>query len=139
MTPQNEYLEMTVLTAPPHRLHLIVVEAAVRHARIASAALELKEFETMSDSLGRSREMVAELLAGLTDEHQPELIRDLRGLFVFVYRQLMEAEFTRDMSQIDAAISVLDKHQKTWNELINSLGDVALETEDQPRSLNLVT
>ncbi|WP_459555210.1 flagellar export chaperone FliS [Lacunimicrobium album] len=138
MNPQNEYLEMSVLTAPPHRLHLIVVEAALRFARFAQAALEMGDYESLGDALSRSREMVSELLAGLKDDQQPDMIKDLRGLFVFVYRNLMEAEFSRNPTQIENAILILEKHHRTWSDLIDALGDKPLETPEEHKSLDWV-
>lgn len=138
MSPHNDYLEMTVLTAPPHRLHLIVVEAALRHARIAQAALDMTDYEVMSESLARSRELVTELITGLKDEQQPELIRDLRGLFVFVYRNLMETEFSRNAIQIASAISILEKHHVTWTSLIETMGEADPENPAEHKSLDWV-
>jgi flagellin-specific chaperone FliS len=47
MTTAAEYLEAQVLTASPHRLHLLVVDGAIRFARQAQAALLDRKWEQL--------------------------------------------------------------------------------------------
>ena len=40
---KSSYLESKVLTAPPHRLHLMLIEGAIRFGRQADEALQRGE------------------------------------------------------------------------------------------------
>ena len=62
MAVANEYLEMRVTTAPRPMLHLMVVEGAIRFAKIGCQALENKDYETSHFALCRSRACVNELI-----------------------------------------------------------------------------
>jgi flagellar protein FliS len=114
----DEYLEARVLTAPPEELHLMVVDAAIRHATRAEAALEQRDFETAWFALNRAREFTVELIGGLNTEHAPELVADLKRLFGFVYRSLNEAGVLHDAEKVRGALTVLRIHRETWRELL---------------------
>lgn len=112
-----EYLESQVLTASPYRLHLMVVDGAVKFARRARLALEENDISAMHVALDRSRACVAELISGLRDAGDRDLIDSLKALFAFVYRSLALADPQRNVRLIDDAIRVLEIHRETWIEL----------------------
>jgi flagellar protein FliS len=112
-----DYLENQVLTASPHRLHLMVVDGAIRFARLGAAALEECRWEALGAALGRSRSCVSEMISGLDGEQSPELAERWKSLFVFVYRNLTVAELERNSQRISDAIRILELHRETWMEL----------------------
>lgn len=113
----DDYLENQVLTASPHRLHLMVVDGAIRFARQGEAALHEDRWEAAGHALGRSRRCVSELISGLKLEHSPAVAERLKSLFVFVYQRLTLAELQRDPQKINDAIQILELHRETWIEL----------------------
>ncbi len=112
-----EYLSTEVLTASPYRLHQLVVDAALRFAYQAESAIAEPDREVVSITCTRSREFVAELISGLREESAPELVGSMKALFLFVYRNLAEAERDCDAEKLQAAIRVLSEHRQTWIEL----------------------
>jgi flagellar secretion chaperone FliS len=112
-----EYLEAQVLTASPHRLHLMVVDGAIRFARRAEAALEARRWEELDVAMSRSRDCVAELFGGLDAERSPDLADQLKALFTFVYRNLVLADSERSVQRIRDAVRILEMHRETWIEL----------------------
>ena len=112
-----DYLENQVLTASPHRLHLMVVDGAVRFARLGEAALAEHRWEAMGTALARSRSCVSELIGGLDPQQAPELAERWKSLFVFVYHNLTMAELERNSQRIADAVRILELHRETWIEL----------------------
>lgn len=55
MLEQDQYLETKVMTAKPHQLHLMVVEAAIRYAMQAKEGMEAKDLESSHLALCNSR------------------------------------------------------------------------------------
>ena len=92
MPAVDHYLEAQVLTAPPEQLHMLVVDGALRHARLGLRALGDADYELSHESFSRSREFVNELISGLSPDGDPELIQNLQGLFGFVHRSLVAAD-----------------------------------------------
>jgi flagellar protein FliS len=117
MAGNDRYLQTQVMTASPYELHLMVVDGAIRYAKFAQQALERRDFEMSHLSLGKSREFVGELIAGLRGDQQPELIDSLKALFNYAWKNLAAADMTHDPTKVADAIRVLDMHRETWREL----------------------
>jgi flagellar protein FliS len=117
----NAYLETQVLTASPERLHLMVIDAAIRFARQAVAAVENKDIEAGFHALARSRSCVNEILTGIATDPNPELAERLRGLFIFVQQSLARADLLRDSQLIRDALTILETHRQTWQALIDRI------------------
>ena len=125
MNGQDEYLESKVMTASPYHLHLLVIDGAIRHALQAEQAMATDEFETAHFALNDSRAFVGELVSGLDDGQAPELVDPLKGLFLFAFRNLVEADLQRDVAKIQDAIAVLRSHRETWLALADKLENLA--------------
>ena len=110
----TEYLETKVLTATPHQLHLLVVDGAIRQATSAEAALLAGDFARADAQLERSNHCVSELMAGLKSNQQPQLVEQLKAVFVFVQRTLAQAQRRHDPARLADARSVLRLHRETW-------------------------
>lgn len=117
MAVTNEYLENEILTASPHRLHLLVVDGAIRFARQGLAAMEERQWEKAGNFLSRARDCVTELIGGINGEAAPQLAEDLKTVFLFAYRQLVVAELEQQPSHIRDAVRLLQVHRETWVEL----------------------
>ncbi len=121
MDATQEYLKSQVETAPPYELHRMVVEAAIRHAKRAEVALQERDYETSYFALCSARDCVNELVAGMDREKWPELVDRLQALFLFVHRQLVEADLYHDPVRVRNALKILEMHLDTWNRLIERL------------------
>ena len=130
----TDYLQAQVLTASPHRLHLMVVDGAIRHALRAEQALSSGDYETAHVSLNKSRDFVTELLAGLDGRQAPDLIARLKSLFLFVHRRLVDADRLRNPACVRDALGILEKHRDTWVEAGRLQPAVAAEVTDGGRS-----
>lgn len=139
MESVREYLETQVLTASPHRLHLMVVDGALRFARRGLQALENQDWESLEASLSRSRDCVTELIAGLRADASEELMTSLKALFAFVFRNLAIADPQRDPQLIRDAIRVLEIHRETWIALGEQLHDSAPSDIPQPHAMSWTT
>ncbi|QDT66556.1 flagellar export chaperone FliS [Calycomorphotria hydatis] len=120
MNAELEYLEAKVLTARPEQLHLMVVEGALRHARKAEIAAHDNNREQRHEQLGLARDYISELIGGLNQESDKNLVGPVAQLFVFVYRRLVEADADHGMDKIRDAIHILEMHRETWLELIET-------------------
>lgn len=127
-----EYLETQVLTASPHRLHLLVVDGALRFAKQGLAAFERDDWETVDLALARSRDCVSELIGGLSDRGPTDVIATQKSLFAFVFRSLALADPQRNAQHIHDAIRILELHRETWVALADELSATTAATESVP-------
>jgi flagellar protein FliS len=132
-TVASAYLESQASTASPERLHLMVVDAAIRFARKGEAALAEKNYESAYFALDRSRSCVSELLGGISPEPNPQLAESLKALFVFVHASLTRADIEHNPEPVRDALAILETHRQTWVSLIESLVDERSSRQtDQP-------
>src|SRR5262245_5652771 len=117
----HAYLETQVMTASPERLHLMVVDAAIRFARQGQAALEAGHIEAAFLALDHCRACVTEILGGINGDLNPELAERLKGLFVFVQRNLVLADVERKPQHVRDALMVLESHRRTWEALMDRM------------------
>ena len=68
MPAVDDYLETQVLTAAPHRLHLMVVDGAMRFTRQGLAAMREARWEAMGQAFRRARDCVTEMVGGVKPE-----------------------------------------------------------------------
>lgn len=123
--PRDEYLEARVMTASAARLHLMVLDGAIRFGRQAAAALAERRFDAAHAALNSSRGCVAELISGLDPQHARELVRRVADLFSFVYRRLTDADARHDAQLVHDAVRVLEMHRETWLQLLQQLPPAA--------------
>ena len=124
MEPVDEYMQASVLTASPQRLHLMVVDNALRHSRRASLALEEGRLDDAHSQFSRAREFVAELLTGLRSDQAPELVGQVQEYFDRVLKALRFADQQQDRTAADFAIELLEGYRKTWIELTTGAASV---------------
>jgi flagellar protein FliS len=118
---RGSYFETQVLTAPPYKLHLMLLEGALRHGRRAAELFDLGHDAAASEALLRSQEIVAELIASLRPDVSPALVRKAAGVYIFVHRSLAMAHFQRDVANLRQAMDVLEVECETWRQLCQQL------------------
>lgn len=111
---RETYLATEVLTAPPQKLHLLLVEAAIRACEKARAFWQQKKDPQATEALIRAQEIMSELVAGLNRQADPQLVRRVASLYLFIYRNLLEAGFLRDDKKLENALRVLREERITW-------------------------
>ena len=135
----SNYLESKVLTAPPHRLHLLLLEGAIRFSRQSQEALARDDQVAAASSLLRVMEIVGELLAGIR-ANKSELNSRLAELYWYLFRRVTEAKIYSDAQALAEAIRLLEFERETWQQLCDKLGAEEQSTaggEPGPPSLSL--
>jgi flagellar secretion chaperone FliS len=117
----NAYLKTQVLTARPEQLTLMLFDGCIRFAEKARRHLTEKNYEGSFEALTRGEQIVLELLNGMRPEAAPEICRQQAGLYMFVYRQFVEANVTRRPEPLDNALRILAALRETWSLLMEQL------------------
>ncbi len=117
MYSTDEFIRADVMTASPYRLHLIVIDGALHHARATLQALEHRDFDASHTSSNRAREFVGEMLSGLRTEPAPELVSLVKDYFLHVQKNLVFADLLQDIEAAKKAVSLLEGYRETWSKL----------------------
>ncbi|MFO0791472.1 MAG: flagellar export chaperone FliS [Pirellulales bacterium] len=116
----STYLESKVLTAPPQRLQLMLIEGAIRFGRQAEEALRRGEPTTAAAPLLRVIDIVGELLAAAR-EKESDLNQRVADFYLFLFRRVSEAKINSDPAPLAEALQLLDYERETWQLVCDKL------------------
>ncbi len=110
----NAYLRTRVMTATPEELRLLLIEGAIKFARQGREGLNVKNFEASFNGFSQCREIIMELATSIRTEPNPALAEQVRSLYLFMYKHLVEGVFEKDMKKVDTVIELLEYERETW-------------------------
>src|SRR3954468_20507544 len=117
----GDYLETEVMTAPPQKLRLMLIEAALRYANRTLQCWQADQAEKGLDAMIRTQQIIGELLAGIKPDPDPQLAHRVAGLYVFVLRTLIIAQHGHSELRLREAMRVLEIERETWQQLCQKL------------------
>jgi flagellar protein FliS len=117
----SAYLESKVRTASPYRLHLMLIEGAIRFGRQAEEALRRGDEAAAAAPLLRVLDIVGEMLAGVR-ENKSELTSTIAELYLFVFRRVSQAKINADVAALGEALRLLEFERQTWQLACEKLG-----------------
>ena len=124
----ESYLVTEVMTATPQKLQLMLIEAAIRSAERARRHWRENENEPAFHCLLRSQQILGEMTSSLDYESQSDFVKNVAGVYLFIFRSLMEAASNRDEKKLDDALRVLNVERETWRLICDKLsGKIADE------------
>lgn len=119
---QNQYLTAEVTTATPQKLHLMLIEGAIRYAERARQLRHDGKEEEAAQTLVYAQRIVMEMITGIKQETDRDLAQKVSALYWFIYRGLADANVRRDEKRLDDALRVLREEQATWREVCQQIG-----------------
>lgn len=128
----NEYLRNAVLTATPEQLQLMLYDGAIRFARQGIEGLRTRKYDLAFEGFSRAQKIVLEMLNGLNYEVDPDLCKQMAGLYNFIYRKLVEASTKRAPELAEDALKILEYQRETWLMLMEKLRADSATKEAQP-------
>jgi len=128
-TEANAYLRTQVLTASPEKLRLMLLDGALRFAQQAADGMAAKDYEATYNGITQARAIVLELATSIRADVDPELAERVQSVYMYLYRELVDASLTRDRARLEKAIELLRYERETWSMLMDK---VAAERAAQP-------
>jgi flagellar protein FliS len=113
----SEYLVTEVMTAPPQKLQLLLIEAALRFAAKAKQHARAGENAEAGEAMLRAQEIVSEILSRIRPEADRDLATKVSAIYSFVFRSFVAAHIHSDAGKLDEAIKVLEVERETWQTL----------------------
>lgn len=107
---KSAYRDIEVLSASPARLVVIVYDFLLVNLRRTNIALETRQAELFSVSIGKSQEALAELMGELDMERGGQIARELGALYSFFIGSLIDVSRTKDarlLARVTAQVTEL--------------------------------
>ena len=117
----EKYLEAKVTTASQPELHLMLLDGAMRHAKVAQeAAGDPEQFSRYSVAMDKLLDILDALVQGAAGGKH-EISKSLEDQYVFLFRQTVEAHAQDDRQKLATAVELLAYHRETWRQACDSL------------------
>ena len=92
----KDYKEMSILSAKPERLILMLYDGALRFLRQAIKGLEEKNLEFAHHNMIRTQNILTELIASLNFDKGGEIALNLFRIYEFMHYTLVQANVKKD-------------------------------------------
>jgi flagellar protein FliS len=120
---REEYLVTEVMTAPPQKLQLLLIDAVLRLGAKVKEHWGAGDNAAAGEALLRCQQIISEMMAGIRPEADRALASKVSAIYAFVFRSLVAAHLHSDAGKLDEAMSVLQIERETWQMLCGRLGD----------------
>lgn len=110
----NAYLRTKVLTASPEQLRLMLIEGAIKFTQQGVDALRNKDWEGVYNGYMQARNIVLELMNSVRPDIDPELCSRVSSLYMYMYQQLVDSGFEKDIPKGENVVKLLEYERETW-------------------------
>jgi flagellar protein FliS len=124
-TAHDEYLVTAVMTATPQKLHLMLLDAALRQCEATRQAWKNLNADAARTALVKAQDIVTELLASLNYGEHPELTARIAGVYRFIFQMLVAAHVHEDAKSLADATQLLEIERETWRQYVEKSPAVA--------------
>jgi len=115
--PHATYQEIDINTSNPMKLVLMLYDGAINFLRKATEYGEKKDIKNKNIYANKARDIILELNNSLNLEAGGEIAHYLRGLYLFMNRHLMQANWNNDIKGITEVIQLLSNLREGWQEV----------------------
>lgn len=103
------YLENDVFSRSPEWLVTLVFESLLKSLRRAAVQIEQGDIEGKAESLARSGEIVAELLASLDRDKGGAVAESLSSLYAYFALEIMNIGQTLDLDTLGRVVAMVEE------------------------------
>lgn len=119
--------------ASPHRLIQMLLDGAMERIFIAKRALADKETARKGESISAAIAIIDGLRASLDLEKGGDIAANLKSLYDYMERRLLEANLKNDAGILDEVASLLADIGEAWRGIAPSTAPAAGSEDDAPR------
>ncbi|NLL52125.1 MAG: flagellar export chaperone FliS [Peptococcaceae bacterium] len=114
--PQKAYQQVSIQTAPPEKLLIMLYSAAIKNLQQGKKAIEDKQFDLASKSLCKVQDILVELNNSLDMEKGGEIASNLRDLYEFYEGEVIKANLKKDPAYLQPVLEFLQSYRDVWIE-----------------------
>lgn len=111
----NAYKSNSVNYASKEQLLLMLLDGAVKFAKIARQAILDKDVKSSHENLVKTQDIFTELMITL-DQGAGEWAVNMYKIYDFIKERLFQANIKKDIKIIDEVMPLIEEVRNTWNE-----------------------
>lgn len=112
----NTYKTNSVNYASKDQLLLMLVDGAVKFAKIGKKAIIDKDIKKAHENIVKTQKIFYELMASLDVSKAGDWGQSLMSVYDFIVRRLTDANVKKDVKIMDEVIPLIENVQDTWRE-----------------------
>lgn len=116
--PYSTYRTTQITTASTGDLVVLLYDAAVQALILAEDALGAHAWSESTRQLVQAQKLVMELNNGLDLNRGGDLAVKLRGLYLYMYRTLVQASIDKDTAEVRRIRALLDQLRASWRAVV---------------------
>ena len=113
---------MSVETASPGELVLMLYNESLRAMRDASAAIDRKDIGSSSKNLIKAQDIVLELRTSLNPTAGKDVAANLNSMYEYVGGRLIEANVKKSQEPLMEAMKLMGNLREGWQEALGKHG-----------------
>jgi len=111
------YQQTNVMTADPKRLVIMCYEGAISNLRLAREKYEAREYEAKARAVQKFQDIVNELLCSLDFEKGGQIATNLRAIYDYMIRRILQADIEKEHGAFDEVLGMLEELKGAWEEI----------------------
>jgi len=133
----NQYKKARIQTADQGKLVILLYDGVVKSINDAIAAIKKKNIESSHNNILKSQKIITELLISLNIEQGGEIAKNLQGIYVFINKQLMQANLKKDEKILTDVLEMVSNLRDAFRQIINSKKEYVPEMESNNKGINI--
>lgn len=119
ISPDKRYIREQIQSATPEELLILMYDGAIRSLEESKKHASGRDLFRFNELMVKAQRIIAELLASLKNELNPEVVPGLARLYEFMYQHLVQANLKRDTRKIEEVLGLLTGLRDTWRQAID--------------------
>lgn len=111
------YKENDVSTADPRKLIVMLYEGAIRFLDIALKNMHYSTYDVCNTNIIKTQNIITELLLSLNREKGGEIAQNLSDLYLFLNKELLEANIYKTSEKIIFVRKILSNLKEAWENI----------------------
>ena len=116
----NVYKNNSVNYASKEQLLLMLVDGAVKFAKIGRQAIVEKNIPKAHENIIKTQDIFYELMATLDVSKGGEWAKNLYNVYDFIVRRLIDANIKKSTEIMDEVVPLIEEIRDTWNQAYNA-------------------
>jgi len=131
---RNTYIENQVMTAGPAKLIAMLYDGAIDFIKRAEESIKNKDYVEANRFIKRAQDVVMELNLSLDVERGGDIAMNLRSLYNYFYRRLIEANIKKDIEILKEVRQFISELSEVWKEAMRKEGKNLSKLSDPNKS-----
>ncbi len=126
LNPYQEYQSNQINTADPKQLIVMLYDGAIRFLDTAAGYMgDFRTYDKANNNLLRAQDILTELMVSLDMEKGGEIARNLLSLYIFMKKQLLEANMKKSAAEVKQISAMLKDLRDAWEQADPTRGMVS--------------